>query len=233
MIIDIKKDAIDVGRLVKKSLSSNSWRRRYFMKIQSNKAKEIDAYIESHDPEIGKWPVEISGQKCILPFYRIPINPYLKYNVNNGRLAMDVQQWEKDYHRKLDACDEEDAKIIRSLLLELDPEKTRILKGDLKLKGQIEPGVITHDGFVINGNRRMAIFEELHDDEPTGKWECLEVVRLDPNISERDLWKIEAGLQLSKDKIAEYHPVNELLKIKQGISAGLTLQGSEWRGSGL
>lgn len=48
------------------------------------------------------------------------------------------------------------------------------------------------------------------------------MVRLPPSVSEKDLWKIEAGLQLSKDKIAEYHPVNELLKIKQGLDAGLT-----------
>ena len=112
--------------------------------------------------------------------------------------------------------------IIRSILLKLDLEKTKVLKEDLRKKGQMEPGVITHDGFVTNGNRRMAVIEELHREEPTGKWEFLEAIRLPPTISERDLWKIEAGLQLSKAKVAEYHPVNELLKIKQGIDAGLT-----------
>jgi len=109
------------------------------------------------------------------------------------------------------------------MLLDLDKSETERLRKDLRRKNQMEPGVITQDGFVINGNRRMAIFEELHADEPTGKWLFLEAVRLPETIGEKDLWKIEAGLQLSKGKIAEYHPVNELLKIKQGTDASLSI----------
>lgn len=192
------------------------------MKIQSERAKEIDAYINTHpDAKQGSWPIEIAGEKEILPFYRFPMG-LLRYNVNNGRMVMEVRKWEEDNKDKLDACQPDDVVIIRNILLKLDLEKTKVLKEDLHKKGQMEPGVITHDGFVTNGNRRMAVIEELHREEPTGKWEFLEAVRLLPTISERDLWKIEAGLQLSKDKVAEYHPVNELLKIKQGIDAGLT-----------
>lgn len=192
------------------------------MNIQSQRAKEIDAYIAAHpEVEIGKWPVEIAGQKQILPFYRLPVK-LLRYNTKNGRLAMERQQWEKDNGRELDSCQPDDAEVIRDMLLNLDREKTEVLKEDLHQKQQMEPGVITYDGFVINGNRRMAILGLLHKDEPTGKWESLEAVRLPSAISQKDLWKIEAGLQLSKDKIAEYHPVNELLKIRQGIDAGLS-----------
>jgi hypothetical protein len=190
--------------------------------IQSQRARDIDAYIAAHpDAEIGRWPVEIAGQKKILPFYRLPLT-LLRYNAKNGRLAMERQQWEKDNGRDLDSCQPGDAEVIRGMLLDLDRDKTEVLKEDLRQKGQMEPGVITNDGFVINGNRRMAILELLHKEEPTGKWEFLEAVRLPTTISQKDLWKIEAGLQLSKDKIAEYHPVNELLKIKQGIDAGLS-----------
>jgi hypothetical protein len=110
------------------------------------------------------------------------------------------------------------------MLLDLDPDKTETLKKDFHQKGQMEPGVITHDGIVVNGNRRMAVLECLHEDEPTGKWKYLEAVRLSPAVGEKDLWRIEAGLQLSKDKVAEYHPVNELLKIKEGINRGLSAE---------
>ena len=192
------------------------------MKIQSKRAKEIDAYINNHpDTKKGKWPVEIAGEKKVLSFYSFPIR-LLRYNANNGRTTMEIREWEQKNKRTLDACQPDDVVIIRSILLKLDLEKTKVLKEDLRKKGQMEPGVITHDGFVTNGNRRMAVIEELHREEPTGKWEFLEAIRLPPTISERDLWKIEAGLQLSKAKVAEYHPVNELLKIKQGIDAGLT-----------
>lgn len=195
------------------------------MNIISERANAIDAYLSSHpDAEVGRWPLEIGGRKEILPFHRFPIKDLLCYNVNNGRLAMDMRGWEKDNGRKLDTTIPDDCETIRQMLLSLDRDKTSLLKEDIRKKNQMEPGVITYDGFVVNGNRRMAILEELHEEEPTGKWLCLEAVRLPSTITEKDLWKIEAGLQLSKDKIAEYHPVNELLKIKQGIDAKLSIE---------
>jgi hypothetical protein len=135
---------------------------------------------------------------------------------------MDRRQWEHEHGRQLDGCEQEDAAVVREMLLRMDEDKTDILKRDIHQKGQMEPGVVTHDGVVINGNRRMAVLELLHEEEPTGKWRFLDAVRLPADISEQDLWKIEAGLQLSKDKVAEYHPVNELLKIREGIKRGLS-----------
>lgn len=195
------------------------------MSISSERANAIDAYLSSHrDAQLGKWPLEIGGRKEILPFYRFPIRELLCYNVNNGRLAMDVREWEEGNGRKLDATVSDDSETIRLMLVKLDRDKTSLLKDDIRKKNQMEPGVITHDGFVVNGNRRMAVLEELHEEEPTGKWQYLEAVRLPSTITEKDLWKIEAGLQLSKDKIAEYHPVNELLKIRQGVDAKLSVE---------
>jgi hypothetical protein len=154
------------------------------MKIISERAKAIDGYIATHsDAEIGKWPLEIAGQKVILPFYRFPIKELLCYNKNNGRLAMDVREWERTNGRELDAMVQEDSEIIRQMLLNLEPSKTLGLKEDIRKKNQMEPGVITNDGFVINGNRRMAVLEELHSEEPTGKWLFLEAVRLPETIS--------------------------------------------------
>jgi hypothetical protein len=191
------------------------------MEIKSEHAKKIDTYLKDC-PEIGKWPVEIAGTKHILPFYKFPIS-LLAYNPNNGRLAMERLEWEETNKRKLDVFDSETNEIVRKLLLSLDKDKTDTLKADISAKSQMEPGVITHDGVVINGNRRMAVLELLHQEQPTGKWQFLDAVRLGTDITEKDLWKIEAGLQLSKDKIAEYHPVNELLKIKEGLQAGLSI----------
>lgn len=188
------------------------------MTTQHQRAKEIDAYL-SGQQEVGKWRIEIAGRAEMLPFYRFPIE-LLRYNGENGRLAMEVREWGEKNKRRLDPSDNKDAAVIRDLLLGLEQHETERLQEDLEQKGQMEPGVITHEGVVINGNRRMAVLEVLHQKQP-GKWEYLEAIRLPHNISQRDLWKIEAGLQLSKDKVAEYHPVNELLKIKQGIDEGL------------
>jgi len=192
------------------------------VEIESQRAKEIDACLSGKDASVGKWPIEIGGEKQILEYHTFPFR-LLRYNANNGRLAMDVREWRDQNGRDLDADQEEDARILREMLINLDPDKSALLKNDLRLKGQMEPGVITYDGIVINGNRRMALLERLHEEVPTGKYDHLEAVRLPRAISEPDLWKIEAGLQLSRDKVAEYHPVNALLKIKEGVDRGLTV----------
>jgi hypothetical protein len=67
----------------------------------------------------------------------------------------------------------------------------------------------------------MAVLQKLNKDEPSGKWSKMWVYILPKGISDEDLWGIEAGLQLSEKKIAEYGPLNELLKIKAGRKIGL------------
>ena len=68
----------------------------------------------------------------------------------------------------------------------------------------------------------MAVIELLDKKDPIGKWKYLEVGRFPSNISSQDLWRIEAGLQLSKEKREKYGPMNELLKIKEGKAASLS-----------
>ena len=194
------------------------------MAIHSKKAKEIDVYIDSHKKSCikGKQKVEIKGQIDFLDSYELPLS-LLQYNHDNRRFNLEIQEYETQIGRELDASDREDVKKIKELLLQ-DTIEAKKLKDDLKQLGQQrEVAAITHDGIVVNGNRRMATIEQLHEEEPTGKWNKLWVVRLPEDISEKDLWKIEAGLQLSKEKVADYGPVNNLLMIREGKKAGLSL----------
>ena len=191
------------------------------MPIQSKKAKEIDAYIDQHKSCVrGKQKVEIDGKINFRDSYMLPIS-YLQYNQSNGRFNLEILDFENKLGRKLDSSDKDDVEKLKSLLLQ-DQNEAEKLKNDLEQLGeQREVAAITHDGVVINGNRRMAVIEELHLKYPS-KWNDLWVIRLPEDISEKDLWKIEAGLQLSKEKIADYGPVNNLLMIKEGKKAGLT-----------
>lgn len=191
------------------------------MAMQSKRANEIDAYIETKPScKKGKQKVEIKGKIDPLESYMLPLS-LLQYNHENRRFNLEIQEYEATLGRKLDPADKEDVKKIKELLLQ-DEIEAKKLYDDLKLLGeQREVAAITHDGIVINGNRRMATIELLHKENPK-KWDELWVVRLPKDISERDLWKIEAGLQLSKEKVADYGPVNNLLMIKEGKRAGLS-----------
>lgn len=189
--------------------------------IQSERAKAIDAYIEEHpNCARGKQKIEIKGKIEDLESYDIPID-FLQYNHDNHRFSLEIQDHEDKIKRALDPSDIEDVKKIKELLLQ-DTIEADKLENDLRaLDAQREVAVITHDGVVVNGNRRMATIEKLHEENPA-KWESLWVIRLPVDISDKDLWKIEAGLQLSKTKVADYGPVNNLLMLRGGSDAGLS-----------
>jgi hypothetical protein len=68
----------------------------------------------------------------------------------------------------------------------------------------------------------MAILSTLHDETRDPKFEYLRVARLPKEVDEKDLWRIEAGLQFAKEFRLDYSPINELLKLKEGRDSGLS-----------
>jgi len=190
------------------------------MKTQRELA--IDAHIEQHpDAKLRvPHPVAYHGKIHQLDVYRLP-SKLLIFNIGNGRLAAELMAEEKKLGRKLDTTKPDDVQVIRRLLLEQNTDETKVLREDLKKNGQLEAGIITFDGAVINANRRMAIFQMLHDETGEERFEYLNVARLPRGVDERDLWKIEAKLQFGRDFRLEYGPVNELLKIRTGKQSGL------------
>lgn len=161
----------------------------------------------------------LQGKNMDLQIYRLPLD-LTYYNIKNGRFAAEYVDLIKNEGRELNPKNSEDSKKIQAELIGLDPKQSRILEKDLQQYGQKDPGIITYDGFVINGNRRRSVLEELISSGHS-KFKFIEVARLPPNVSSQDLWKLEAGIQLSKNIQVEYGPINELLKFKEGIDAGL------------
>lgn len=191
------------------------------MQIQSTRANELNAYLIDRSPETNLFVrLELDGQFRVLQVFSIPIDK-LTFNIRNGRFAAELRAREKALGRKLDSYAKDDAAIIQKLLLDQNEAETVVLKEDLRKHGQVEPGIITHDGAVINGNRRMAIISALSDVTKESKWEYLKVAILPPTVGDKDLWRIEAGLQFAKDFRLEYGPINELLKLREGIRCGL------------
>ena len=191
------------------------------MSFEERNAEVLDEYI-ANNPQ-AKLPkthsVLIGGINEDLQVYKIPLKN-LVYNIRNGRFAAEYQELKNKKGRELKSEDKEDRKEIQNLLISLDPKESMLLERDVRQYGQREPGVCTHGGAVINGNRRMSIIENIFESDSNFK--DLMVARLPPNISDIDLWKIEAGIQLSRNVQLDYGPINTLLKFQQGIDAGLT-----------
>lgn len=188
----------------------------------SENAIKINEYIKNNpDCKVPKTiTITLQGKRMDLQTYRLPLD-FTFYNIRNGRFAAEYVDLVKNEGHELDPKNPDHSKKIQSLLFELDPKQSRILEKDLQQYGQKDPGIITYDGYVINGNRRRSVLEELGS-LGHSEFKFIEVARLPPNVSSQDLWKLEAGIQLSKNVQVEYGPINELLKFKEGIDAGLT-----------
>jgi len=157
-----------------------------------------------------------------IPVYRIPLE-CLYYNVANGRFAKEYLNIKKlNKGRELVPEDPKDEKEIERMLREQSIPKTKWLKNNIQDYGQEEPGIITHDGYVINGNRRMSVLKLLVKEN--SKFGYMNVGRLPENVSESDVYKIELGKQMAKEQKLDYGPINELLKIQHGLDSGLTME---------
>ncbi|WP_406317868.1 transcriptional regulator [Streptomyces sp. NBC_00118] len=87
------------------------------------------------------------------------------------------------------------------------------LRDNLKEYRQIEPGLITRDGILVNGNTRAAALREL------GVLN-IRVGVLPASCSWADINAVELSLQLRQDKRRDYSYINELIAMQEELASG-------------
>ncbi len=193
-------------------------------------AKEISARKEP-GPKPENTVIEFRNDRQIprtREIYLVPTK-ILRFRKDNGRIASDVMSYEKlngILDEKLDATRD----IVRNFLKEKDKDNNIKLKNSILHSGQTDPAIITCDGFLINGNRRKMIIEELFEDTKDKKYATMKVVVLPgrndqggpPTIIEIE--QIENRCQLHSDGKAEYTNFDRAITIKRKISAGMSLE---------
>lgn len=191
--------------------------------METIRSKALQNYLKQHPKQIVKnqmMHIAYGGKVHSHELFRVPID-LLFHNIRNGRFAAELLEREEQLKRKLDSTKEKDADEIRKLLLGQNEGEAEALKKDIKENGQLEPGIITFDGAVINANRRLAIMHSLYQETRKDIYKYLLVGMLPQGVDEVDLWKIEAGLQFGRDFRLQYGGVNELLKLREGEAQGL------------
>lgn len=93
-----------------------------------------------------------------------------------------------------------------------DPDYTALVE-ELKNFGQREPGIISPDGIIVDGNTRCAALRELGV-------ENVRVGVLPPDTTPRDINNVELALQLRRDKRREYSYINRLIAIEEELANG-------------
>jgi len=186
--------------------------------VDTESSRRLKQYIDDHaDAKTGeRLPLMFRGERKLFDVFKIPTR-LLTYNVKNGRLRVDVLRYQRREGKEIDPWSAEGRVFLKDQLL-AQKGKDELL-ASIDQNGQIEPGLATFDGTVLNANRRMAAIAELDEtcrSHPRGRHEYLIAAILPPDVEDDELYQIEADLQFGFDYKVKYGPMNEMLKIREG-----------------
>lgn len=191
-----------------------------YRKVYRDFRDEIKEYIKNRKP-IGQTTIRYK-QNELRDKYSLPLK-YLRFRKENGRIKVEVKSLETQRGYPINELEEQD--LLKTFLIENDPSQTKKLKKLIENEGQTEPAIITCDGFLINGNRRRAVFDTLyHEKYQTSEFETMDVIILDEKVELIDIEKIENRYQLQDDGKSEYSGLNRALSIRDKIKNGYSLE---------
>lgn len=172
----------------------------------------------------------VKGEFREFPVYRVPVD-LLVLNADNRRFSAERIKWEEQLGRKLDplASEDDEASVI-SILLDKNQElvgnriqgrpskDTTALIADWLKRSQETALWIRPDGWVRNGNRRLAVLRRLalEQGSATGTFDWVEVIILDlDEVDDEDLFQMEAREQLTEGLKVRYTDINLLLTLRE------------------
>ena len=187
-----------------------------------NKIKEQIQLINNSE-NIHKVRARGKIQQC--PIVMLDINIPI-YRLENGRTIGEqlnyINTRKKDSDYFLKNIENVEAHIVQhNFLLELSKDpKANIYEQFKKIKNFDEtrdPLLLTKDGTVINGNRRLADFRELFWDSPDTykNFQYIPCAIMEIDVTPLEIDEIENALQIQKENKLDYTWTNELLKIKR------------------
>lgn len=163
-------------------------------------AKLLAAYKESSGDK-RTLTIEYRGENKILEVIRIDPKALL-LNPNNSRLTAQLYDHHQQKLVHSNPTSEEAQEILANLLRKT--EKFSKLKEELKELKQKEPGLISRDGLLINGNTRVVALRDIGS-------EGVDVAVLPEDAGNREFLDLEMSLQMRRLTHQDYTFTNGLL----------------------
>lgn len=175
--------------------------------------EKIQELMRHTKPCSSKEMIYKSTKARSMPVYEIPVE-YLIFNQHNGRIGTFVKTYEKQ-NSPIDASTPKGEKTILDFLWASDIPRNKQTQKDIEEKGQLEFGIITRDGVVIDGNRRCMILKRLAEEKKTTPTYFKAVILEDTLESNpKEIRKLETIYQMGVDEKVNYKPIEQYLKCK-------------------
>lgn len=155
-----------------------------------------------------------------LDVYEIDLQ-YLVYNPYNSRIGSRVKSYEKETGNQLDPSKSDDEKIIEDFLWDSNVPSNKETMNSLREKRQLEYGIVTKDGVIIDGNRRAMLIKRLARENSERPTYFLAVI-LDETINQnpKEIRRLETTYQMGEDAKVDYNAIEKYLTCKDLKSLG-------------
>jgi hypothetical protein len=160
--------------------------------------------------------------------YLIDIN-LLHYRPDNGRIKSKISSLylhNPEYQDETTHSLPEFQDLVAKLLKRDKKGKFEELKELIASRGQDKYAIATCDGFLIDGNRRKAVIEELYKETRDPKYSVMKVILLPDGQVDGDggppthleIKRLERVLQRSRDGKSEFTTINKALEARDEIA---------------
>lgn len=156
------------------------------------------------------------GKLEAMNVYKVPLE-LLVYNKYNGRILSRTKSLENQ-KRKIDVETDSGKKIIEKLLWNSKVDRNKKTLKDIYDFEQQKVGIITKDGIIIDGNRRVMLLNEiLKDPKYTKKYNYFKAVVLPVTLEENpiEIEELETRFQMGEDEKLGYNATEKYLKAKE------------------
>ena len=166
------------------------------------------------------------GETKEFKIFEIPMEALI-YNVQNGRIGSLVKTFEHSYG-VLDPENLEDSLTIAKMLYSSNEPANKKTRADIAKCGQMEAGIITADGILVDGNRRASLMWSILNDpdaDPNEKARCerFRTVVLPENATQKDILRLETTYQLGTDEKVGYNAIEKYLHARDMEEKGFSI----------
>lgn len=172
--------------------------------------READENKSENTYKIKSW----RGEPKWLKLIRVDVD-YLMYRIENARTIRQQMRYLRN-NPELPKTLFEDPETSKAqeaqkqILLDMIKATGKDFMEDLNFHGQEDAVIVTYDGYIVNGNRRVAALRDLGE-------RYIDCVVLPENTTPKDIYELEQELQISETFKEDYHWINELANISQGV----------------
>lgn len=191
--------------------------------------KEKIIELSNREP-IGKEKIPLPGGSKFLPYHEIPLE-YLKFNFYNNRISTQAKEYRQIKGKELSQIPFKEAnEIVENWIWNDRTSSNQDTLENILEYGQMRPGIITSDGTVVGGNRRLTILRRINRDQ--GKSMPFNAVILKDYTSEDKAFikELEAKLQHAEDAKMEYSTIQPYLRVIEDMEEYVHkgLKSREW-----